>query len=451
MSHPIRRTLAVPALVAVTALLLTGCGEPAASPGATGATGADTATTTTPSSAPVPALQDGNAPDVPGSMTQVPDDFPLAAGLPDVNGDDGSPVTVTDTPTWTEVELCGEVVWSLDGPVAGRDLAGASYTGEAEDTRSRLLAVYDDSLDSQEALDTLRDSYAACPDGSVGGTDQVYEVVASEQGSAVVTHRYRTDGRFDTGLEVIEIVSVGNALYLSSYYGEGGGSADTIASAIAFARESSQPVRRAMAVFADGAADAPADAADDDLANFPLAAGWPDDVEPGEPGAQVPVDALEPSFSSFTCLAETPEPADAVEVLRGRLSNIEDFRTRELVTFPDADAAVAYVSVLDAFYRECPSQTEDDGVVYPVTRIPTRVGGQSFGVVRSTEYDGRPAIGISALQVVRVGSAVLLDTSSTEGSGSPDATTAGTRLLDAMTVDSAEVVAGMCVFTEAGC
>ena len=291
-------------------------------------------------------------------MTQVPDDFPLAAGLPDVNGDDGSPVTVTDTPTWTEVELCGEVVWSLDGPVAGRDLAGASYTGEAEDTRSRLLAVYDDSLDSQEALDTLRDSYAACPDGSVGGTDQVYEVVASEQGSAVVTHRYRTDGRFDTGLEVIEIVSVGNALYLSSYYGEGGGSADTIASAIAFARESSRPVRRAMAVFADGAADAPDDAADDDLANFPLAAGWPDDVEPGEPGAQVPVDALEPSFSSFTCLAETPSPptrsrcSAVVEQHRG-LPHAASWSpsptpTRQSPTSPS----------LDAFYGECPSQTE---------------------------------------------------------------------------------------------
>ena len=33
MSHPIRRTLAVPALVAVTALLLTGCGAARGLPG----------------------------------------------------------------------------------------------------------------------------------------------------------------------------------------------------------------------------------------------------------------------------------------------------------------------------------------------------------------------------------------------------------------------------------
>lgn len=453
MTTTATRARSYAATVAVTALLLagvTGCGDTA-----TSLTRADSTTTGTPTTAPPSTsspssapVDDGGTPDVPvapASTTTVPAGFPLADGLPGTNGDDGSPVAVTDRPTWTDVELCGEVVWSQEVPTATTDLAGASYTGEAEDSRSRLLAVYPDEVAAQQALDTVRDAYTACPDGEVGGTDQVYEVVEAEQGSATITHRYRTDGRFDTGLEVIELVAIGNALYLSSYYGEGGGSPDTIASAITSAHEDSQPVWRAMRVFADGGSG------DDELSDFPLGAGWPTDHEPGTSGTQVPVDTLDPDFASYTCSAPLPEPAAATGVLRGRYGNVEDDRTRELVTFADADAAVAYVALLDAFFSECPYQTEADGVTYPVTRVATEVGGRSFGIVRSTEVDGEPAIGLSTLHVVRLGRAVLLDTTAGEGTAVPDAATAGANALEEMTADSADVVAAMCAFTDAGC
>ena len=249
-THPRRprtRAALIAALVAGTALALTSCGTDTSD----GTDASRDAETTSASPTTPPAADDGSTPDVPvdpAQLTEVPDDFPLAAGLPDTNDSDGSPVEVTDGPA-TKIKVCGEVVWSPLTPLATTDVASASYTG-GEDFRSHRLALYGDELGAQQALDSMRDAYTGCPSETIGGTEQVYEVVEMDQGSATITHRYRMDGQFVPGLEVIELVAIGNAFYFSSYYGEGGGSDESIASSIDFAHDGSRPVWNAMALFA---------------------------------------------------------------------------------------------------------------------------------------------------------------------------------------------------------
>lgn len=441
----VTRIARVTAVGVVAALLLTACGTtradpPAGSP-ADGTAQDPAAGAASPATAPAAA---------PAGVTEVPDTFPLAAGLPTVNQDDGSPVAVTDRPTWTDVELCGATVWSRRVPVAATDVAGASYTGESEDLRSRVLAVYADAPAARQSFDALRDAYSACPEETVGGTDQVYEVVDTHQGSATVTHRYRGADGFDPGLEVIGLVVVGNALSLSSYYAEGGSSRASVADMLAFADRSDRPVRTAMtAVFGndDGTSTPPATS---DLGDFPLDAGWPadEDAETEEGGLTLPIDRFTADFADYTCGRAAPAPRPD-QRLRGQFSNVEDYRTRELVVLADADAAVAWVGRLRAFYEACPVKREDD-LTYPVTVLESAVGGQSFGVLRATEYLGEPTLGLSALHVVRVGRSVLLDSASGEGMVR-DPQVDGPRVLDALSADTTAVVTAMCAFTEAGC
>lgn len=414
------------AALAVVGVLLTGCGEErvGAPPQAGDA---------------VPAA----APAAP-APPEVPADFPLAAGLPATNGDDATPVEVTDRPTWTEVRLCGEVAWSRQVPLAVSDLAGASYTGEAEDSRSRLLALYADPAGARQALDALVAAYTACGVEGVGGTDQVHEVVATGPGSATVTHRYRGDQGFDTGLELVQLRVVGRALFLGSYYAEANGDQASVDAFTAFAERSSQPVWDAMAVFADRPA----------ATDVPLAAGWPATTEPGEAGVVLPVTDSEPDverdFGTWAC--GTPAPEASGEVLRARFADVEDYRARRLVVLPDADAAVSYVSGLRDFYAACPEQSGPDATTYPVALVDTAVGGQSFGLVRFTESGGEPAVGTMALHVVRVGRSVLLDAAATEGSaGQQELGAAARDRLGAMATASAEVVTAQCAFTVAGC
>ncbi len=154
------------------------------------------------------------------------DDFPLVRGYPATNGDDGTPVEVTDASGVDDLTFCGRTAWD---PHQAVDLVGTTYTGEAEDFRGRTLARYDgDGADA--TIDRLRDAIEACPEEVIGGTAQVYDLMPADSGddSFVVTHRYRGEQGFDTGLEVIEALRLDDLLLLTFEYGEGGGSADSI-------------------------------------------------------------------------------------------------------------------------------------------------------------------------------------------------------------------------------
>jgi hypothetical protein len=204
-----------------------------------------------------------------------------------------------------------------------------------------------------------------------------------------------------------------------------------------------------------GASDQPTadhSPADVDLDDFPLAAGWPEDgAESGSAGLEVPVKKLDDPFDEATCGAAAPAPR-TTDALRGQFFDVEAYLSRELLVFPDADAAVAYVSALDDFYATdaCTAQDAAGGeATYPLRRVATKVGGQSFTVVRGTELEGEAQVGMSALQVVRVGRSVLLDT--TAGEGLVRDTKDARDLAASMTDRAADVVAAQCAFSAAGC
>ena len=179
---------------------------------------------------------------------------------------------------------------------------------------------------------------------------------------------------------------------------------------------------------------------------FPLAAGWPDDdlAESEEQGLTGPNRRLDSLL--FQLCGNTFDDPEYVDRLRANWTNPEDYRDRQLTTYADAGAAVDAVSSLADFYRGCPEEELDDGY----TRIRgvqrTQVGGESWALTQHLEFESAPAISIYVVHVIRLGRAVLIDTSSSEGSkGDIDVTIAG------MTTGTGEPVSRMCVFTEAGC
>ena len=78
----------------------------------------------------------------------------------------------------------------------------------------------------------------------------------------------------------------------------------------------------------------------------------------------------------------------------------------------------------------------------------TALAGASFAVVDTSTIDGEPVplIGLGVLQFVRLGRAVLIDTVANERSRDQ-----AQEQIDEMSLASANVVAEMCRFTEAGC
>jgi len=193
----------------------------------------------------------------------------------------------------------------------------------------------------------------------------------------------------------------------------------------------------------DGATQAPQvhDIPDD----FPLAAGWPDTStsEYGDKALKGPSRAL-PALDITACGHHVPDLGN-LDRLDATWKNVEDYRSRELLTFPTAQEAVTYVAHLRAIWMDCPS--EDAGGQTTVHELrSTEVGGESVALVTSYEMNGAPALGLSVDHVIRLGRGVLIDSGANEGT-----TDLLEHQLAVMTDESAPAVAAMCVFTEAGC
>jgi hypothetical protein len=184
---------------------------------------------------------------------------------------------------------------------------------------------------------------------------------------------------------------------------------------------------------------------------FPLAAGWPDDseAESEEMGLKGPNRSLR--SLGFTSCGDTLDDTVYVDRLRADWTNVEDYRSRQLTTYADADQAVAAVKALTDFHRECPTENAGEGYTRVTEVQRTEVGGESWAVVTHFEFDGAPAVGLTITQVIRLGRAVLIDTTANEGGAGPDPDGEVEAQLDKMTSATAEPVSRMCVFTEAGC
>jgi hypothetical protein len=192
-------------------------------------------------------------------------------------------------------------------------------------------------------------------------------------------------------------------------------------------------------------------------ADFPLVAGWPDDsiAEPDPQfGLKPPDPALEhPVFDYRACDRALPVPTE-VHRLRAMWANVEDLRGRQLLTFRDAGAAAAFLEGAADFYRACAVEPAGgDGLTYTWTVVPTEFGGQSVAASSTPSRDGTPAVGVvRMIHLIRLGSAVLIDTTEGEGGGGgPDLLGPTRSRAGTMAQAAAPVVAAMCRFTEAGC
>lgn len=189
-------------------------------------------------------------------------------------------------------------------------------------------------------------------------------------------------------------------------------------------------------------------------AAFPLITGWPasSEAEPGpNSGVTGPkVDLTDALFDYQACGERLPVP-EVADRLRATYRSAEDGRSRQLLVFADAQEAVAFMSDLVTFYRAC---TDDPGQpqspAFERTVIDTEVGGESYAV-GAFPPDGQPIGSTQVLHAVRVGSAVLIDTTEGEGGGGGDLDSLTRGRTELMTSRSTDPVAAMCHFTEAGC
>jgi hypothetical protein len=376
---------------------------------------------------------------------RIPDSLDVTVDM--YENDSGEPATQTRGGLGlTVLDFCGVTPFTDDGRA---DSVSAATSGpEYSDTREVVL--YPDEESAARALDAVTDAAVGCPREESGPDSATLTRVdpwSAGQDGILVVHTYENS----LGAEILHFTRVGDALLASSTYGEydpsntAGGEADQ-------ARRLKSVVDQ-LCVFTDAGCstvtEPPASepgASSDIAPDFPLAAGWPTEHEPGDgngltgPGPDIP--ALE---GVQACGAELPA-ATSQDRLAAGWKNPEDYRTRVLLTFEDAPGAIDYQRQFLEPYRACPREETSDGYATLVDVRRTAVGGESWAVVRSFEFQGDPAIGLEVLHVVRVGRALLVDVTSSEAMA-----TATDDVLTRQTADSAEVVSAMCAFTETGC
>jgi len=148
-------------------------------------------------------------------------------------------------------------VWD---PYAGTtDLIGVEFRGEAEWSLGRTLVLYPSEEAAANAVSSARDAVVGCPDepaqDGYGTTHEVLDIPLGDQ-SVVWTDTYwsASEGEHlhDTGLTVYHLVRVGQAVLASYEYGEGNGSEESRARAVAEATRADRDVVEAMRDLATG-------------------------------------------------------------------------------------------------------------------------------------------------------------------------------------------------------
>ncbi|MDQ4052849.1 MAG: hypothetical protein M3237_09125 [Actinomycetota bacterium] len=391
----------------------------------------------------------------------IPDGFPLDEGM---TADINIPARVgtevgSSQMVLPAINICGADVWSSDDAV---DLLGAVWSDRVEGGEKRTLALYPDDGTAEKSLLAMTRAVDECRVAEPGDVTYWLSLRSElgEQSFAWVEQFHR--GGEPNGTRVWQVARVGNALLLDQTDVPEADPAVSQEAADLLADRASGVID-AMCVFsADGcetSEPSPSETVEPPSGatgsgevpeDFPLAAGWPKDSEPGRRyGLTGPSASLEP-FDLAACGASVPTPA-ATGVLRARWANPEDYRSRELYAFSDADAAVRFIDDVVDFYSGCPREDTGDGFTTVRQVRMTGVGGQSYAVIQTSEFDGAPAVGMQVVHLIRVGHAVLIDVAANEGGAGPDLEADSQGQIDAQTTATADVVAAMCRFTEAGC
>ncbi|KRF18895.1 hypothetical protein ASG90_03105 [Nocardioides sp. Soil797] len=381
-------------------------------------------------------------------QAEIPADFPLAAG---VRG-----ATETDTAAMSGLDYCGVT------PLADLDPADVRSIGLSggETSITRTLYLLDSSEASVAAHEAILDAADACTDGDPkdSGDVAIHRDGEGWPGSTVTEDFAHGESTTEPSVEVVNVVSAGPALLVTSTIGSW--SAD-INAGVGSVRSDDQQVMLAMNDFGDYDAPQTDTSRGDDSGDtgsgastirddFPLAGGWPDDskAEKGKNmGLQGPNRSLAPL--EFQACGEDWQEPEYADRLRADWNNVEDYRSRQLTTYADADTAVAAVESLIAQQRACPKDpVRDDGYVNnrEVREVP--LGGEAWAILERDTMDGADSPFGESTLVVRVGNAVLVIRGGGHG-GYPSGD--GQAQIDAMNAQAADVISSMCEFTEEGC
>lgn len=371
-----------------------------------------------------------------GWLNRIPRGLPLAVGMPRPDGDfqrSHAPVRLL---------TCGHEVFGRRSDAV--DTRAVTTTGPEFGDQHALLLFADDRAAS-DYLDRALARAQTCPSETHGTTTWSLALRPTRAGFLAV-RTYADSGLVVPGADWWEGSRVGNVVLLTSMGGEY--LPDTLRRGIREHRSQLRPLVRSLCAFTPEGCPAQ----DPDIATeFPLTAGYPADQDAEGPGygLEGPTRALPlGDFELCDSHSDLPRPTDE---LGAGWTNVEDFRDRHLLTFPDAVAASDWIGRLRAFWTACPREPTGAGFVGLQTLRRTAVGGESWALVRHFRYQSSPGIGLVVIQVVRLGRAVLVDQVSNEGGAGPELEAEVSGVLDGMTKASRTVVAAMCVYTAAGC
>ncbi|HJQ06913.1 MAG TPA: hypothetical protein VJ872_15800 [Nocardioides sp.] len=178
---------------------------------------------------------------------------------------------------------------------------------------------------------------------------------------------------------------------------------------------------------------------------FPLDSGWQDD-QPEGPNSRLAPSRTRKVPELNACGTTLPWPAYE-DRLSAAFHNPEDSRDHVLMTYADADTAVAATKAMVDLFRACPTEPgQPDGYVFHTQVSRTDTSGDSWLISSYYTFNGAPAIGLIDIEVVRVGLGVLVITHGNEGGKE-------SIPMDSkgMETEAADSIAAMCAFTEAGC
>jgi hypothetical protein len=415
---------AIAAIATPLAFLGGGSGEPAPTPPATSSSG----------------------------LTQIPRDFPLDRGafIWEGGGSEGRVLGPGPDVDISRAAPCGVDALRSDNTL---DRLGYETTAPEFADRRELL-LFDDERVAEEAISAARRAVEDCPTETLDdGIKLTWQTDTADTGQDSVTFSQGVAGQVRGGA-TYQYTRVGRAVLVIEWAGEGGGdvaeqTAITLQIAPAMCIFSTSPCSAGSSSSATGSSTATAEPpaptgtkreiADD----FPLDEGFPTQSERGEKGYLGPNRTIEP-LAIEACGSPLPDPAHQDRLL-ARYESAEDYRTRQLTTYVDAEAAVAASRAFVEAFGDCPTEPHSDGYVSERNVQELSLGGESWALLdRSTMGGGATPFGATVL-VVRVGRAVVIEEQTGHAGypGPEGVAELGDRL--------SAPIAAMCAFTAAGC
>lgn len=278
MRHHTRTRARLPGVALTCALVLAACGSQSSeqAPG-------DSAVASDQPSATDPAQATAEPP-----TSEIPDDFPLSAGM---GGPEDTIATLRTGTGLRDLELCGTA--PLRG-LGSRDRMIADNSG-GESANTRELLVFGSLEEGALVARSFTDLPRGCPSPARSGEmETLTEVRASPFGpapAAALLQTYAFDGEAGTGATVVHVVPVGSALLVTSTFGQW--TDDELEQAVAQTVEPLRQTVAAMQAF-DGSSseDGPQSATPHAVAipsGFALAAGLPagdEETEVSAPGPE---------------------------------------------------------------------------------------------------------------------------------------------------------------------